>query len=186
MHPLIKKLLLIVNYGLIALFLALAASVVAGKITFSIANSSPVHDSLLHENAKRRCALIYFRTEGKDKEEAALVWAPARPDQNLQALLNAWFDGAVRDGIVSQKIVAESVAYDESSGDGIVSLSSSFCAKEASTREKLNLVESLLETMRLTGIPVRRVMFLVRQQQIHDRDLDFSCFWPIEGFIEKQ
>lgn len=185
MHPLIKKLLLIVNYGLIALFFVLAALWMAGKAKLSFVSSSPIHANLGYENVKKRCALVYFSALGKEKEEANLVWMPARPDQNIQALLNAWLDGALRNGLVPQKIVVESAAYEDVSGDIVISLSSSFCGREASVREKLNVTESLLETLRLTGIPIRRVMFLARQQQIHDRDLDFLCFWPIEGFIEK-
>lgn len=184
MSPMVKKLFLLTSALFSVLFLIICALVLLGTLKVSWAPSNN-HKSSLHVNTKRRCVLMYFRPSGLEKEEAPLVWIEDEPDQNIKAVLNAWFEGALRDSVVSQKIIVESVAYDDASGEVILSLSGSFCDRDASTREKLRLVESVLATLHFTGIPARRVLFLVRQQPFSDRDLDFSCFWPIEGFIEK-
>lgn len=185
MSLLFKRLLIALNITFITFFIVVAFLCISGTITVTFASRVQGNIDVLQKNIHRRCSLFYLKTSGVEKEEANLVWAPDRPGANIQVLLNAWCDGALRDGLISQKTAIESATYNQESGEVILSLTGSLCDSNADIKAKVFLIESMLKTLRQTGIFIRSVMFLVHQQPLKDRDLDFSCFWPIEGFIEK-
>jgi len=144
----------------------------------------PIHEKKLMvatTTHKKNCKLFYFHNGAWHTETSMLIWSENAAD-NLTLLVNQWLSLATEEKIIKKKTVLESACVSEQH-ELLLSFDRSFLYKEASTYEKLMVVESLLKTIKENEPAIKKVRILVHHQPLADYHLNFTNPWPIEGFL---
>jgi hypothetical protein len=168
-----------------------SAAFIAGLLFFAIYNqwilfcvpwTTKYSNDAARVMQKKQVTHYYFHGDKWKTEKQELLWTEST-EKNVFQLVNAWLTLLDEERITSKKIMLQS-ALISASGCAYLSFDHHIVGKEEATFKKWMLIEGLLKTIALSGIPVQHVQFLLQHQQLHDAHLDFSLSWPIHGFIK--
>ncbi|MFA6066758.1 MAG: N-acetylmuramoyl-L-alanine amidase [Candidatus Babeliaceae bacterium] len=134
------------------------------------------------QSHKKIVTITYYGPMGSVQEKKEIIWSNNKID-NVQYLVTSWLTLLEQENIVSKKISLQSCALSVSEQDAFISFDRSFFAKQSSVRDKLMLIESLLQTIRDNEINLQGIYFLSHHQPLNDKHLDFSKPWPLTGFV---
>lgn len=129
---------------------------------------------------KKNCKFFYFYNNAWHTENSVLIWSENKTE-NLSLLVNQWLALAFDEKIIKKKTALESVCVSEQQ-ELLLSFDRSILHKEASTYEKLMVVEGLLKTIRENEPSIKKVRILVHHQPLADYHLNFINPWPMQGF----
>lgn len=146
------------------------------KVFHYIAN-----DSKQKKVSKKSVVLNYWNNSKWNSEKIDIIWTD-NESENLQRLICSWLILMDEEKLV-EKVSLQTALLSLNGQDLFLSFDRNILDEEKSTYEKLMIIESLLKTLRESGIKTKRVRFLVHHQEMNDSHLDFSHFWQIEGFI---
>jgi hypothetical protein len=130
---------------------------------------------------KKNCRLFYFHNNKWHTETSMLIWSENSAD-NLSLLVNQWLSLLHEEKIIKKKTILESACVSEHQ-ELLLSFDRTLFGKEATTHEKLMIVESLLKTIRENEPTIKKVRILVAHQALPDYHLNFTNPWPIQGFV---
>jgi hypothetical protein len=131
---------------------------------------------------KKQVTIYYYHADKWKTEKQDLLWSDNK-EKNIVQLLNTWFMLLDEEHITPKKTMVQSALI--SPADCLyISFDHNIFAKEETIFKKWMLIEGLLRTLVVNGIPCKHVQFFVQHQQLYDPHLDFSCAWPIQGFIK--
>lgn len=129
---------------------------------------------------KKQITHYYFHGDKWKTERQEMLWVDSI-EKNIFHLVNAWLSLLDEEHITLKKITLQT-ALIATNGCVYLSFDHNFLHKEETIFKKWMIIEGLLKTMALNGIPVTHVQFLVQHQHLKDAHLDFSLAWPIHGF----
>lgn len=142
--------------------------------------------TIVHDQSKvvvqKPVSCYYWRDSGMHAERCSFLYLSDNHAQNLKNVVISWLTVQCDEGIISRDVHLLCATLSLFNGEAFFIFSRSFFEKKAPIFDKKNIIESLLKTLRETGIPVRSVLFFVDDQVMVDEHLDFSCPWPIDGF----
>jgi len=134
-------------------------------------------------NTKKTVTLYFWQHEKWHSESVELVWSDNKAE-TIEHLVTNWLALLEENNITHKKITLQSALLSPSTLDAYLSFDRSPFAPQATTHEKLMLIEGLLKTLRSNNIKLQGVRFLVNHNPLNDNHLDFSKEWPIIGFLE--
>jgi hypothetical protein len=115
-------------------------------------------------------------------DEAPLVWIEGDDVKNLTSLVKHWLSFIQGEGLIAKHVALESVAIVHQEQEALISFDRSIFSSAASTRQKWGICESLLATIRYSGVKIQKIRLLVEGAPLNDAHLDLSISWPIDGF----
>lgn len=133
------------------------------------------------DRQKKRYSIYFWKDGSFSKDEKELI-SSSHKTEMLTYIITNWLSTGL-DEKTQKKVQLESVMLDANQVDAYISFDRNPFLKESSTFEKWMLIESLLKTIRESGVNIQAVMFLIHQKPLIDHHLDFSRPWPITGFI---
>ncbi len=157
-----------------------------GLLIVQWTSSSTVRSAPLENSANKKVITIFLWDRVAYKEErATILWSDDKI-QTLRSLVTSWLAVLEDSGCLAQKTLLEAVLLAGACGDeAFISFSRNPLAGHEKIFDRWMHLESLLKTIRNSGIGIKRVNFLVHHEPLKDRHLDVSRPWPIEGFIQK-
>ncbi len=135
-------------------------------------------------STEKKSAKLFYWKHDKWSHEQVEVMSSSDRAQTIKYLIDAWLTLMDEEKIMKKKVSLQSAILSPNEQELFLSFDRNPFSKEASTFEKLMLLESILKTIRETGIKIQSVRFLVHHQEAHDYHLDFSHSWPSSGFIK--
>jgi len=133
------------------------------------------------DRQKKRYTIYFWKDGAFGKDEKELVSTPNKAEM-LTYIITNWLSTGLEEK-TQKKVQLESVVLDANQVDAYISFDRNPFLKESSTHEKWMWIESLLRTIRESGVNIQSVTFLIHQKPILDHHLDFSRNWPVTGFI---
>lgn len=131
---------------------------------------------------KKQVTHYYYHGDRWKTEKQEMLWHE-KNEKNIFQLVNAWLALLDEERIIAKRTTLQS-ALIASSGCVYLSFDHNVLSKEETIFKKWMLLEGLLKTISANGIPVQEAQFLVQHQLLQDAHLDFSCPWPIHGFMK--
>ena len=127
---------------------------------------------------------LFFPKNGKEQQETKeMLWSDDLTI-NARALTQTWAALLDEESVVHNKVTVQSAAVTFTNDELIISFDRPPFNKDDALHKKLELLETLLKTVRLHLPTLQKVHFLVNHQPLKDYHLDFSQPWPIQGFSE--
>lgn len=111
-----------------------------------------------------------------------ILWSQDYADLTIKRVISAWLSVGMDEQIIPEDVKISSVALTNQSTVALLSFDKNFIPQQASTHDRWSLVESLLATLRTSGVVLEGVYFLEGQELLRDDYLDFSQRWPIGGY----
>jgi len=122
--------------------------------------------------------IFYWKDEFLNFEEVRSIWGND-DSENLKYVVKNWLSVVYENRVVGSHINLEVATSSINLSDGIISFDKSFLSKDSSIQSKYKLVESILKTIKNSGIKIQKVYFFVKNEFLDDEHLDFSHPWPI-------
>ena len=107
-------------------------------------------------------------------------------NQNIKLILNSWFLLLEEEGFTDKQINVQTVALCAHDTDAFISLNQYPFDEQASTHQKLMVIQSLLKTLKDNQIPILSIRLLIHHQPLIDEHLNFDISWPIHGYMTTQ
>ena len=134
---------------------------------------------------KKEIVLYCWKNEKEHREKTTLIWRHNKNAENIKQVANYWLDNLKSEKIMSQMVAIESVVLSPTEQDAYFSFNQVFTWKEWSVYEKWMLIESLCKTIKSANISIKYITLLVNHEPMIDDHLQFSCPWPVDGFIDE-
>jgi len=131
---------------------------------------------------KKQVTYYYYHGDKWKAEKQEMLWHESK-EKNIFQLINAWLALLDEERIITKKTTLQS-ALITTSGCVYLSFDHNILSKEETIFKKWMLLEGLLKTISSNDIAVQEAQFLVQHQPLQDAHLDFSCPWPIHGFMK--
>ncbi len=131
---------------------------------------------------KKNISCIFPLRDQLKSEKKEIIWSTSNL-ANIEQLATTWLSLLDQENITPKKVSLLSCAFSASEQQLFISFDRSPLAKQSSTYSKLLLIESLLQTIRDTGIHFQSIQFLNHHQPLSDRHIDFSKPIPLTGFL---
>jgi hypothetical protein len=172
-YIIISALMLIIGIGAYAFYNEVIIIRIPTRKAHYISNEIDRH--------KKKYALFIRKDNNWHKEEKELITTSKKLEM-LTYLITNWLQFATEEKM-QKKTLLESIMLDNNQVEAYIDFDRNPFSKESSTYEKWMWIESLLKTLKESGIQIQSVKFLVNHKQLFDYHLDFSQAWPITGFI---
>lgn len=131
---------------------------------------------------EKRSVKLYLYTQDRWKHESVdILWSEDKA-QSAKYLVDAWLTWLEEEGADKDKVSLQAALLSPSGQELLLSFDRVPFTEEQSAYEKWHWVESLLKTIRDSGVKVQQVRLLVHHQPIEDYHLDFGRAWPLIGF----
>lgn len=130
---------------------------------------------------KKNINLFFWQNEKWHKESTEIIWSDSI-SQNCFIIVSNWLNILDEEKIIDKKISLQNALSSSNEQEIYLSFDRVLFNDESSTFDKLMLIESLLKTLRDNDIEIKKVNFLVHNQEMRDNHLDFSHSWTITGF----
>jgi hypothetical protein len=135
------------------------------------------------DNSIQQRVKLYFAKDEKFRhEDATIIWNLENKNDTLKHLVDSWLSILHDEKIFSKKLTVESIGLNTSEQDAYISLNQIFPWQEWSIAQKWLTLESLLKTIKESGLGIKFVSILVNDKPLEDPHLSFIQPWPIEGF----
>lgn len=132
---------------------------------------------------KKKCKIWYEKQGNFTFESQQIIWDDYHIVANASRLISAYLALIDEEGKLDKKIQVQAVTLNPNQTELLISLSHAPFNEEMSTYDKWMMIEGLLQTIRENITTIKSVIFLIQNQPFTDPHLDFSCPWPIEGFL---
>ena len=126
---------------------------------------------------------IWIFANGNFKKETTEIIFSNDHAQTIKLLLNSWLTTLEEENIIDKQITVQSVILSPSGQDAFICLTESPLGKQASTYEKLMIIESMLKTLKDAKLGIINVRLLVHHQPMLDPHLNFDISWPVTGYL---
>lgn len=110
------------------------------------------------------------------------VLCPQDPAETIKRIVNVWLVTLVEEGVINEEIKLHNVALTQQGTVALLVFDRNFIPSHFSTPDRWQLIESLLATLRVSGVVLEGIYFLENNQLFQDPYLDFSHRWPIGGY----
>ena len=152
-----------------------------GLIIIKFPSSLRSDDSAVITHEVKKDFIIYFWSKDSFKtEKVSLLWSSDKA-QALKTLVSSWVTVLDDTECMPKKFSLATVMV--SGTDAYISFTHTLFDNQESMHEKWMRVESLLKTIKASGLPIANVHLSVHHKPINDPHLDFSHAWPVTGFI---
>ena len=131
---------------------------------------------------KKKVELWYMKHNSWQKEQKDIVLSGDR-SQALQIIIEVWLTLLAEESIGKKRPLLESASLSLAGDELFLSFDRSPFSRDISTYEKLVWTEGLLKTVHAQDAALKKVRFLMHHQPLQDSSLDFSCSWPLTGFL---
>jgi hypothetical protein len=131
---------------------------------------------------KKKLSLFYWKNDKFFHDDTYVIWYENTVSENLKTIITKWLTYITDEKILPHTPTIESVAILSTKHEAIISFSAIFDWKEWSIFKKWILIESLCKTIKSVTPEINSLIFLVKNEPMHDEHLDFSHPWPIEGY----
>jgi hypothetical protein len=131
---------------------------------------------------KKKFTLALYKQGTWHKEETELL-SSGNTVKNLTYLVSSWLTLLAEEEIMDKKVTLQAVLIDAPHKEIFLSFDRTPFANKGSTFQKLMWVEALLKTLASSGVQAQSVRFLVNHKPLVDPHLDFSCPWPLSGYL---
>lgn len=135
-----------------------------------------------HRAFRRKTRLTYFNGERFIGEDRELIYS-----EDIQATLTdlvaAWLTLLDEEQALVKKVAVQSVILDPRRNTAFISFNKNPFYKGQSTYAKLMFIEGLLQSLRASEIPLKKIQLLVGHVPLPDDHLDFSHPWTINGYL---
>jgi hypothetical protein len=118
------------------------------------------------------------------QETAEIIVSTNDKATTLKHLINSWCMLLEENNITDKQIAAQSVALSPSKQEAFVCLNHPPFLPQASTYEKMMIIESLLKTIRSNITGITHIRLLINHQPLQDEHLNFDIPWPVCGQLE--
>lgn len=163
------------------LFFLFYRDILIVKFFWNKKNTAILSDSRESFYARKEVKLFYFKNDSIQFEVKKLVWFNKKQDI-LKHLVNSWLSFLQEERIIKKKINLDSVSLDKTGQLVYLSFDKPLFETDWSVFNKWSFIESLLKTIRESGIKINEIYFLVNHKKMQDDHLDFSFAWPASGF----
>lgn len=145
----------------------------------------PSHDSIILQNQtlKKSSLLVFIHNQAwRTLNQEMLISGDIASD--CKQLLIQLSNTLVEEKIIPKAFSIQTCMY-TAAQELYISFDKNPLTKIISIEKKLEIIESILATLRINEYPVKMVYFLSHHQPLQDSQLDFSSYWPIEGFMHE-
>lgn len=120
--------------------------------------------------------------DGTYSTEKTTITTTGSAQDNHTAVISAWINAQIN---IPKKTALQNVALSPSQKDVFIHFAgkANLFDPQASTHDKLLLVQALLKTLHAYNNKIEYVYFLANKKPLNDYELDFSKGWPIKGFV---
>ncbi|MFH1461951.1 MAG: hypothetical protein ABIF12_03325 [bacterium] len=151
------------------------------KFFWNKKNDTVISDSGKFLYVRKEVKLFYFKNDQIQFEIKKLIWFNKKSDI-LKHLVNSWLSFLQEERIIKKKVNLDSVSLDKTGQIVFFSFDRPLFETDWSIFNKWNFIESLLKTIRESGIKINEIYFLVNHKKMQDAHLDFYFPWPVSGF----
>ena len=116
------------------------------------------------------------------QESVQILWSEDQKE-TLKTITNAWLSWLEDEGVLSKKIVAESVLFSPSGYEMYISFDHNPFDKHWSIHHKESFINALLKSYKENGCTVSSFYFLVHHEPLKDSHLDFNEPWNFSNFL---
>lgn len=134
---------------------------------------------------KKDCSIYSFKDDKEHIDIAQILWEEANTTHNAKELVGHWLIYQQEERIVNQSLSLENVAFSNVGQALYLSFNQPMMGKDWSTFKKWRILESLLKTIRSSGLSITIIRFLINDEPMEDEHLDFSQDFPVAGFDER-
>jgi hypothetical protein len=145
------------------------------------AKSNIISESVSQIYNKKDVPFYYFKDNKFNFENKRLVWFKDK-SKLLKHLVNIWLVFLQEERIIKKKITLDVVLLDKTGTNAFFSFDQILFEDNWSIYDKWNFIESLLKTIKESGIRINKINFLIDHKRMQDEHLDFSDAWPIDGY----
>ena len=134
-----------------------------------------------HHATKKQIVLHYCHHYAWHTEKNVLIMSDDRA-QAFTYLINTWLTLLNEEKIMNKKIELQTAVLSPTKHELFISFDRTPFTSEQTIHEKWMWIEGLLKTIKGYDTTIGYVHLLVRHKSLHDKHLDFSNAWPINGF----
>jgi hypothetical protein len=134
---------------------------------------------------KKNITLALFKKGSWHFEDKELLFSN-NIVKTMTYLVSSWLTLLAEEEVMDKKVTLQAVLIDAPTKEVSLSFDRNPFSRNASTFQKVMWVEALLKTILLSGLQVQSVRFLVNHKPLADAHVDFSCPWPITGYLSVQ
>jgi len=143
-----------------------------------------VSEQAVEGHATPKTSTVYYWYQDSWKHEIITIMSTENKADAISYIVNNWLNIIEQSTSFSKNIRLEQVMLSPTGSDLYLSFDKTLCIQEESTFEKWMRVEGLLKTIKSAQLGISRVYILMHHKPLPDDHLDFSCYWPIQGFLE--
>lgn len=137
------------------------------------------------EPESKQISLIWWQDNQWKKESVSMLW-PVDICMTSELLIRTWLQVTAEEKNEQYEALLQAVLLSASRKTLFVSFVKSPFNKQWSMQEKLVWIEGLCRTLQANGIPATHIQFLIDHKLFFDPHLEFSCAWPIGGYLSVQ
>lgn len=134
-------------------------------------------------HTRKKVNIYYWHNQQWHKEAQEIIWS-THLEKRLETLVSSWLSLIDAERLIPKKVLVQTAMLAPNKQDAFISLDRSPFAKSWSIQKKLQLIESMLKTVRENNSTIMSIQFLIDHQPMSDPHLDFSRPWPISGFMQ--
>lgn len=138
----------------------------------------------VQQSIKPKTVSLWIWKHNKWISETSEILYSNNMSQNIQLLLNNWFQLLEDEQITDKQTIVESVALTKTGHEAFISFNQNPLNAQASTYQTCMFIEGILKTLHNNNTPIKTIRFLVHHQPLLDDRLNFNISWPIEGYIK--
>ena len=124
-----------------------------------------------------------FRQNGKWVTENRQLLESKDIYKTINYLTTSWLHLMLDENFINKFTKVQNVMLDHSGTELFISFDTNFLAKQHSIAQKLDIIESLLKSIRDNIPNINTARILVRHVPMQDTHLDFNRPWPVNGFL---
>jgi hypothetical protein len=132
--------------------------------------------------AYKKNVTLYLYTSNMSYNEEIPLLTTSDLTHTIEQLISQWLSYAIQQKAI-KKIRLQHAVLSFNGTELFLSFDACLWDNQASTFERWMIIESILKTVHTYQSSIKKVRFLIDDQILSDRYLDFTNAWPIEGFM---
>ncbi|MBD3273568.1 hypothetical protein GF385_04445 [Candidatus Dependentiae bacterium] len=163
------------------LFFLIHKDIVVVKFFWNSKNQEFILNSKDSYIKRKDIKFFYFKDDKLLSDSKKIVWFKDKV-KLLKHLVNNWLSFLQEERLVTNSIGLDTVCLGQDGQTAYFSFDKYLFDSDWPIYYKWNFIESLLKTIRESGLDISSIVFLVNHKIMQDDHLDFSFAWPIGGF----
>lgn len=148
---------------------------------FNQSKTNQIQDQITY---KKNITFVWRSHEKFASDEIPILLSQDRV-ANITNVISRWLGLIYQEKVIATKTNMQSVLISYDGTELFISFDRNFLNQNDSIFEKWMLIESLLQTIAATDTAIKKVRFLQDHAPLCDTHLDFTCAWPVQGFLNK-